>query len=99
MRRKVPSPPLPFLIFPHLRSIHEQALSLGLGQGQSVRVRDDLEASCLGNRGVMIPFTDMGTGRGSVRGREYSEVSVRPAESEGSVGLPRTRLAGVGLRD
>lgn len=53
----------------------------------------------MGNRGVMIPFTDMGTGRGSVRGREYSEVSVRPAESEGSVGLPRARLAGVGLRD
>lgn len=53
----------------------------------------------MGNRGVMIPFTDTGTRRGSVRGREYSEVSVRPAESEGSVGLPRTRLAGVGLRD
>lgn len=34
MRHKVPSPPLPFLIFPHLRSIHKQALSLGLGQGQ-----------------------------------------------------------------
>lgn len=59
-----------------------------------MRVWDDLEASCLGNRGVMILFTDMGTGRGSVRGGEYSEVSVRPAASEGSVGLPSTRLAG-----
>lgn len=72
-------PPLffPSFIFPHLRSIHDQALSLGL-EPRSVTVQDGLEAASLGNWVVMMLFTDV-EGWGLIG--ECNGVSFRPAAS------------------